>query len=675
MSNTAADLAQQFESVRPAGQGKWQARCPAHEDRTASLSISEGNNGKVLVYCHAGCSTEDVLAKVGKRVADLMPPNDKPQPRRLVAAYNYRDESGKLLYQAVRYEPKDFRQRVPEANGWGWKLNGVRRVLYRLPEIINADPTEPVFVFEGEKDCDRGAAMGLVTTCNVGGASKSADKSKWLADYNESLRGRRVFIVPDNDDPGLAHAEGIRRQLQGIAESAAILKLPGLPAKGDFSDWANAGGTKEQLLALAEAQLVTVTSSPAAKTKDEPAKIDPSVYSIPGFVDTLIDYTMGSAPYPNRQLAFCGALSLLSLLVARKVQGPSGLLTNLLVLGLANSGSGKDHPRTINARILSQAGMSERLSGRIASGQGLEEIVFEQPAHLFQIDEFDSTLIAINKPNDAIGSEIAARFMELYSASQSVYQMRVKVRKADEPRRCITHPHVSVFATCIPGNFYSNLTPKLLSNGLVARMLVIESGERGRGQNARLGLIPQRIIDVAEYWRDFSPGGDIAAITGASPLVVEHDDDAVAIFEAARRSAEDQYDQCQRNGDNAGCSIWARVLEQAHKLATLYACSEDHRSPYVGEEAAMWATSFAKNQATWLLSQIGERAGEESRFETIANRILLRLRNKGGRILHSDSLKASKVDKAEYQKIINTLVERGEVREEAEGKAKYLCQL
>jgi hypothetical protein len=395
-------------------------------------------------------------------------------------------------------------------------------------------------------------------------------------------------------------------------------------------------------------------------------KIDPGVYSIPGFIDSVVEYTLSTAPYPNRPLAFCGALALLSVLVGRKVRGPTGLLTNLLVLGLANSGSGKDHPRQVNARILVQAEMGNRISGRIASGQGLEDVVYEEPAHLFQIDEFDSTLIAINKPSDAIGSEIAARLMELYSAAQSTYLMRVKAKKADDNRRSIQHPHVSLFATCIPSNFYSNLTPKLLSNGLVARMLVIESGERGRGQSVKFKEIPQSIINTAEYWRHFNPDD--------RPQEIEHDDDATAIFEAARRLTEDRYDDCQRDGDNAGCSIWARVWEHAHKLATLYACSQDYRTPFVGEEAAMWATKFAESHATWLLSEIGERAGQESRFEQVATLILKRLKNKGGRILHSEALRASRCDRTEYQKIINTLAERGDVRIEGRGKGSHVCK-
>lgn len=397
-------------------------------------------------------------------------------------------------------------------------------------------------------------------------------------------------------------------------------------------------------------------------------QIDPAVYSIPGFVDNLIDFTLNTAPYPNRALAFCGALSLLSVLVGRKVRGPTGLLTNLLVLGLANSGSGKEHPRQINSRILEQVGLGDRLSGRIASGQGLEDVLYEQPTHLFQIDEFDSTLIAINKTNDPIGAEIAARFMELYSASQGTYRTRVKAQGQGEPRRTIVRPHVSLFATCIPSNFYSNLTPKLCSNGMVARLLVIESGERCRGKDAELSPIPHTLIDNAESWRDFNTSGG----KYLEPVIVEHDQDAKAIFETARKRAEDQYNECQRASDNAGCSIWARAIEQAHKLAILYACSENHLAPLVREEAAMWATNFSIRQAEWLLHQIGERAGAESKFEELANRVLGRIRLKGGKTSRSDCLKASRVTAREFDELMVTLVKREQISERLMGKTKWV---
>jgi putative DNA primase/helicase len=253
MTTPVEQLLAKLPDAKPAGNG-WSARCLAHEDRRASLSISEGEDGRALVYCHAGCKPDAICAAVGLTMRDLMPKGDKfPKPSepngkpRVVAEYNYRDEAGNVVFQVVRYEPKDFRQRQPKpGGGWEWRVKGLRVIPYRLCELL-ADPERPVFIVEGEKDADALAGFGLVVTCNTGGAGK------WLAEHSEFMHGRIVFIIPDNDEAGRNHAQQVAQSLQGIAESVRIVELPGLPEKGDVSDWIAAGGTIEELMRLAEA--------------------------------------------------------------------------------------------------------------------------------------------------------------------------------------------------------------------------------------------------------------------------------------------------------------------------------------------------------------------------------------------------------------------------------------
>lgn len=233
-----------LQSVRPAGSG-FEACCPAHDDRTASLSLAVGTDGRVLLKCHAGCTTEAVLAAVGLELRDLFPPPEGP---RISACYDYCDEAGKLIFQAVRLDPKAFRQRRPDSTapgGWKWNLGGVRRVLFLLRELLAADPGDPVFVCEGEKDALSLARLGLVATCNPMGAGK------WRPEYSEALKGRAVVILADNDGPGRDHAAQVARSLTGVADSVGIVELPGLPEHGDVTDWIGCGGTAEELLRLA----------------------------------------------------------------------------------------------------------------------------------------------------------------------------------------------------------------------------------------------------------------------------------------------------------------------------------------------------------------------------------------------------------------------------------------
>jgi len=250
--NTGQFLAR-LDGVKRAQDGQWYARCPAHEDHRQSLSVARGDDGRTLITCHAGCRTDDVLQRLGLAERDLFDDagQQRPSERQVVATYDYRDERGQLLFQVVRKEDKSFSQRRPAGTGgWVWKLGDVRRVLYRLPELLAAPAEQPVFVVEGEKDVDNLRAIGIVATCNPHGAGKWAVVSD-LA--RRVLRGREVVVIPDNDDPGRAHAAAISGSLQGAARSVRLLELPGLPPAGDVSDWLKAGGSAAALVELARA--------------------------------------------------------------------------------------------------------------------------------------------------------------------------------------------------------------------------------------------------------------------------------------------------------------------------------------------------------------------------------------------------------------------------------------
>lgn len=239
--------------------GYYKAFCPSHFNRdTPALSIKLHHDG-IGVKCHAGCTTREVVEAVGLEVKDLFvqaelvddtrptrtrrEPAPEPQPpRKEKKAYEYQDADGNTLYRVLRTPDKKFPQQTPDGSG-GWKngLNGTKPVLYRLPALVSAKRTAWVFVVEGEKDADRLAELGLIATTSPMGAGK------WRPEYSEFLKDRTVFILPDNDKAGREHAEAVAATLPG----SVILQLPNLPEKGDVSDWLDAGGSKEKLLALA----------------------------------------------------------------------------------------------------------------------------------------------------------------------------------------------------------------------------------------------------------------------------------------------------------------------------------------------------------------------------------------------------------------------------------------
>ncbi|HVV51740.1 MAG TPA: AAA family ATPase [Polyangia bacterium] len=235
-----------LERVRRSANG-WTARCPAHDDAKPSLSVTVGEDGRILAKCFAGCDLAAIVRALGIEVADLFVGPTPARPE-FDAVYDYRDERGELLFQVVRSPGKRFRQRRPDGmDGWAWNLTGVRRVVYRLPELRAADPSAEVYVVEGEKDVETLSSRGLVATTNPQGAGK------WRPELSEPLRGRDVVILPDNDEPGRKHADAVARLLASVARRIRIVQLPGLPTKGDVSDWIAAGNTLDRLRELVAA--------------------------------------------------------------------------------------------------------------------------------------------------------------------------------------------------------------------------------------------------------------------------------------------------------------------------------------------------------------------------------------------------------------------------------------
>ena len=237
---TAAQIARELGGKR-SGAG-YVAKCPAHDDQNPSLSLSD-SGGQLLVYCHAGCEQRAVVDAL-KGLGLWPEPHLEESSRyeRIVAVYDYTDLGGQLLYQVVRFEPKDFRPRYPDgAGGWIWKKHP-DQVLYHLPEVLEA---AIVFVVEGEKDAEKLREHGFVATTNAGGA-----KAHWLPQYTEALRGREVILVPDNDVPGRQRAAIIARALLGHVAKLIALELD--DDCKDITQWFEKGHSEVELIACLE---------------------------------------------------------------------------------------------------------------------------------------------------------------------------------------------------------------------------------------------------------------------------------------------------------------------------------------------------------------------------------------------------------------------------------------
>lgn len=232
---TAQDILSRLQGVR-GGRGQWTARCPAYDDRQNSLSVSEGNDGRVLLHCHAGCDVDKITAALGISKSDLFPdkPRDHGTPER-----EHIYPGGQL--KKVMYRKADgskygcwFHR---NGNAWAKGRGGAPPTLYIVGELAGA-----VFVCEGEKDADTLHRLGY----NAASGADGAGPGKWRKEYTEQLRGCSVCVLFDNDDVGRAYAVETCNALHGVASSVQLLDIatvwPEVPLHGDVSDMVTALG-------------------------------------------------------------------------------------------------------------------------------------------------------------------------------------------------------------------------------------------------------------------------------------------------------------------------------------------------------------------------------------------------------------------------------------------------
>ena len=248
------DLLPQDLRLASRGKDKYMALCVFHDDSTPSMSLRKHADGNWRFHCFgcdAGgdvvkyvqltekCSFEEAVLKLTNEARTA------PEKPRKVAEYDYYDESGVLLYQVLRFEPKGFRMRRPTEAGWSWCLDGLRRVLYRLPAVLSPKLSgNTLYYVEGEKDVETLERQGLLATTHAGGAGSY--RKELLAPLVSTEFRHKLVVIPDMDEKG-------KQLMRRVFADARALKLDVgfllLPRGKDVSEWFELGGTLDELLA------------------------------------------------------------------------------------------------------------------------------------------------------------------------------------------------------------------------------------------------------------------------------------------------------------------------------------------------------------------------------------------------------------------------------------------
>lgn len=409
-----------------------------------------------------------------------------------------------------------------------------------------------------------------------------------------------------------------------------------------------------------------------------PGPVPDKLLSIPGFIDDVVKLSMQSAPYPNRVLSFTGALALLAFLVGRKVQDKRDNRSNIYLIALADSGTGKDHPRKVNFNIAFRAGVAGAIGDAFASGEGLEDALFMHPSMLFQADEFDCIFNTLKYSKDNRAESINEKLLKFYGASNTIYPLRKKAsaKKKDGTVHEIAHivnPNLVLLGTAIPQYFYESLSRRVLENGLVARCIIVEAGKRGEAGNPQPITPSDSLIRAATYLANLDVNGNLTN-EYPKPLIITETPEATAALREVQQECDRRYNFYEAQNEGSAKALWARAHEKVCKLAMLHGISSNVYNPLITEKSVRWAWKFI-DHLTQRMLYMADRYVYENIFDEKCQRAIRKLQEHGGRLSHSKLLRLLHESADSMKKIAETLQEKGTIQVEYDSSVRPAAKI
>ena len=422
-------------------------------------------------------------------------------------------------------------------------------------------------------------------------------------------------------------------------------------------------------------------SSDSSASIPDPGPLPDEFLEVPGFVSLLAAHTLATAPYPNKVLAFAGALTMLAHLTGRNFRNPRNLRTNIYLLALADSGVGKDYPRKVNMNLATEVGIMPTMADRFASAEGLEDALLIHPASFFQVDEIDTLFASLNERGDSAMEKIYGALLQFATSSDTTYAMRKKAisqvggkaTKFDKIRaKGIREPHLTMLATGIPKYLWSAISERSMENGLLSRCLVFEAGERGTAGTPHFAPFDDTLLAMAKCLVEHGgfDGLDLENLEEAStmetvpePITIPESEDAIKANAEIIAECEAMYAAADSNSAKA---LWSRGAEKASKLAMLYAISEDVNKPVISEAAVRWGWKVVYHLTKRMLYQASVYV-HDNEFDALRQKAMRYLRDYGanGSLNHGALLRYMHIDSDTFRRVIETLVQSELITAEA----------
>ena len=411
----------------------------------------------------------------------------------------------------------------------------------------------------------------------------------------------------------------------------------------------------------------------AAASSIAPTSLPTYALAIPdGLVGDLTDYMLSTARRPQPLLSLGASLCAIGALMGRQYRTESNLRSNLYVVGIADSGSGKNHAREIINETFFEAGLAHHLGGnKIASGAGLLTALHRQPAILFQIDEFGMFLAAAadRKRSPRHITEILDNMTELYTAAGGIFLgAEYANRDGSNERRDIVQPCLCVYGTTTPLHFWGALQGANVVDGSLARFLILPSDEDYPDENTAVGIRQappaliqgfQHVASGGGHQKGNLMGKTADQNTTVTPMIVPMNDEARARFKVL---SVELTGELRAAAGTACTAILARIGENALKLALIVAVGRDPARPEIDITAADWAIDFVRYYAQRTMAAV-ERHVADTETEAHLKRLKEIIRAAGSKgITKSEITRASQWLKSrDRNEILETLIESGDI--------------
>ena len=387
-----------------------------------------------------------------------------------------------------------------------------------------------------------------------------------------------------------------------------------------------------------------------------------------GVIADMMNLMVTTAKRPQPVLALGASLCAVGALMGRKYRTVSNIRSNLYVVGIAESGAGKNHSRVVINELFRKAGLLQYLGGnKIASGAGFIAAIQRQPASLFQLDEFGMFLSAAadRKRSPRYICEILDLMTELYTTSGTTYfGVEYATNQNDNAHRSIHQPCACIYGTTTPVHFWQALQTANTADGSLARFLIMQSENDFPDSNEQFGAIdaPQDLIDrlILIHRGGGKLSGNLTDVGAVAEVAVEP---RVVPMAAGAKKQFNLLDHelIERLRDSRGSgftSILARIEENATKLALIRAVSHDPVDPQIVEADAKWAILFSQYCAELSIREASSRVSENV-AESFHKRAFQILHLAGPRGLSKSEFtrKTQFLDHRQRDGVLRTLVE------------------